>query len=319
MNLSRRSFLAGTAGTGAMVCAPSAAVFAAPKKAYDLSPVQVADGLWMIEGSTEYFTSENGGAIVNCALIETGTGIVIVDTGPSRRYGEALLEVARGLNGRGVTAIVITHHHPDHFFGNQVFGAAPIHALPETRALAASEGDGFADNMYRLLGDWMRGTEPVPPNADIASSLLEIGGRTFRTLPLSGHTGADLALLDQKTGTLIAGDLAFLNRAPTTPHADLDAWRAALSTLEGIDAAAILPGHGPLDRSGQSLAQTRAYIDWLEETLEDAALEGLDMVEIMATELPPEFAGMGAMPQEFHRSVAHLYPQIEREALPLGN
>ncbi|WP_150524880.1 quinoprotein relay system zinc metallohydrolase 1 [Roseibium sediminis] len=315
-DLTKRQFL-GAVGSTAVIAALPKSVFAAPLS-YDLAPVQVADGIWMIEGRTEYFSAENGGAIVNCALIETEAGIVLVDTGPSRKYGEALLDVARGLNGRGVAGVMITHHHPDHFFGNQVFSDKPIHALPETRALAESQGDGFADNMYRLLGDWMRGTEPAPPNTDVSSSVISIGGRSFETLPLSGHTGADLAILDQKTGLLIAGDLAFLNRAPTTPHADLPTWRAALDVLTEKNASAILPGHGPLDTSGASLAQTRDYLDWLEATLKQAALDGLDMVEIMDEPLPDRFAGMGAMPQEFHRSIAHLYPQIERDSMPLG-
>ena len=314
--LTKRQFLSAVGGVIATSSLPMS-VHAAPLS-YDLGPVQVADGIWMIEGRTEYFSTENGGAIVNCALIETDSGIVIVDTGPSRKYGEALLDLARGLNGRGVAGVMITHHHPDHFFGNQVFADKPIHALPETRALAASQGDGFADNMYRLLGDWMRGTEPVPPNTDVASSVISIGGRTLETLPLSGHTGADLAILDQKTGLLIAGDLAFLNRAPTTPHADLPTWRAALAVLEETKASAILPGHGPLDTSGTSLSQTRDYLDWLEATLKQAAVDGLDMVEIMDQPLPDRFASMGAMPQEFHRSIAHLYPAIERDTLPLG-
>lgn len=319
MHFNRRTFLSTTATVaGSALCAPQLPAFAAPKS-YDLAPVQISDGFWMIEGSTDYFSSENGGAIVNCALIETNDGLVIFDTGSSRLYGEALLELAKGLNGRGVAAIINSHHHPDHFFGNQVFAGLPIHALAETRKLAVTEGDAFADNMYRLLGDWMRGTEPVPPNTDILSSVLEIGGRTFQVFPLSGHTGADLALLDQKTGTLIAGDLAFFNRAPTTPHADITEWRDSLAVLEAANAAAILPGHGPLDRSGQSLTQTRSYLDWLEQTLTAAASEGLDMVEIMDAGLPSEHAALGAMPEEFHRSIAHLYPDIERTVLPRGN
>lgn len=288
-------------------------------RGYDLQPVPVANGLWMIEGSTDYFSKANGGAIVNCALIDTADGLVIVDTGSSRRYGEALIDLARGLNGRGVAAVVNTHHHPDHFFGNQVFTDKPIHALGETRQLAAADGDGFADSMYRLLGDWMLGTEPVPPNTDILTSVLAIGGRRLQVLPLSGHTGADLALLDQDTGTLITGDLTFFNRAPTTPHADLSAWRDSLDRLEAIEAAAILPGHGPLDRTGASIAQTRAYLDWLETILKSSAAQGLDMVEIMALDLPSGFADMGAMPEEFHRSVSHLYPRIERAAMPQAN
>jgi len=316
MNFSRRHTI-GLLGVG-LASARFPMVSAAPKKVYDLTPFKVADGLWMIEGATEYFTDENGGAIVNCVLVETQAGIVIVDSGPSKKYGEALLSAANQISGLGVAAVINTHHHPDHFFGNQVFANRPIHALSQTSALAASEGDAFSDNMYQLLGDWMRGTEPVPPNQALESSSLTVGGRTFRLLPLAGHTDADLALIDEKTGVMIAGDLAFLDRAPTTPHADLATWRQSIDYLAGIDVTAILPGHGPLDRNGVSLVQTRDYLNWLEQTLKNAAAEGLDMVEIMQIDLPEEFRKLGAMPQEFHRSVVHLYPEIEKAVMPLG-
>ena len=284
---------------------------------YDLAPRSVADGIWMLEGSTDYFSMENGGDIVNCAIIEGDDGLIVVDTGPSRRYGEAMLEVLRNLSGKPVAGVINTHHHPDHFFGNQVFEGIPIRALSETGALAQEQGEDFSDNMYRILGDWMRGTEVVPPTQSLTPGRLELAGRAFDVLPLAGHSEADLALLDISTGVLIAGDLAFLDRAPTTPSADLGTWRESLDTLSALEAAAVLPGHGAFDPALASLAQTRAYINWIETALRDAADEGLDMVEVMELPLPDRFAAMGAQPEEYHRSVSHLFPDIEADSLPL--
>ncbi|SDD74406.1 quinoprotein relay system zinc metallohydrolase 1 [Ruegeria marina] len=315
---SRRAALRLLAATAGAVVLP-APVFAQARHSYDLRPEPVLPGIWMIEGSTEYFSRENGGAIVNCAVLQGQTGLIVVDTGSSRRYGEALSATLRKLDLRGVSAVVNTHHHPDHYFGNQVFADRPIIALGGTMEAARSNGDAFSDNMYRLLGDWMRGTEPVPPNTVIASDEVQIDGRRFTALPLAGHTEADLVLVDAETGLMIAGDLAFLDRAPTTPHADLATWQASLDTLQAVAAPAILPGHGPLDRTGASLRQTSAYLTWLSETLTEAARTGQDMVEIMATPLPAEFAGMGAQPEEFHRSVSHLFPALERAILPRAN
>ncbi len=319
MQITRRSALT-TIVAGCAAVASTPLMAASPKRHYDLTPKKVADGLWIIEGSTEYFTDENGGAIVNCALLESDAGLIVVDTGVSLKYGEALRQVTSNIGALGVAAVFNTHHHPDHFFGNQAFAERPIYALAETKKLAEQEGDGFSDNMYRLLGNWMRGTEVVPPTEVLASSAITIGGRDLTVLPLQGHTDGDLALLDKKTGTLITGDLAFYNRAPTTPHADIDKWTASLQTLQSVGASAVLPGHGPIDRTGESLKQTAAYLGWLKTALQAAAAQGLDMVEIMHdTNVPAEFAAMGAMPQEFHRSVAHLYSDIERQAMPLTN
>lgn len=284
---------------------------------YDLKPKQVTDGIWMLEGSTEYFSMENGGDIVNCAIIEGSDGLTVVDTGPSLRYGQAMLDALTNLSGKPVTTVINTHHHPDHFFGNQVFTDIPIRALSQTGALAAEQGEDFSDNMYRILGDWMRGTEVVPPTQSLPAGEIVLGGRKLNVLPLSGHTEADLALMDVETGTVIAGDLAFLDRAPTTPSADLDKWRESLTAITDLDPSAVIPGHGPFDPSLRSLTQTRAYLDWIEETLIDAADQGFDMVEVMELPIPDEFAGFGAQPEEYHRSVSHLFPGIEAEALPL--
>jgi quinoprotein relay system zinc metallohydrolase 1 len=301
---SRRAALAGGA---AALCALRAPVFAAARSPYDLTPVEVADGVWMIEGATEYFSPENGGAIVN---------VVFIETGPSRRYGEALRLVMAARSPRGVAAVLLTHHHPDHWFGNQAFADRPIHALGATRAASEANGGAYAEAMYRLVGDWMRGTEPLPPSLTLEGPELVAGGRALRLMPLGGHTAADLAVLDERTGTLVAGDLAFLNRAPTTPDAELSRWRASLTALEALGPGGIVPGHGPFDRTGDSLRQTRAYLDWLEATLTAAAEGGLSMAEAGALPLSAEFAAMGAQPREFARSVSHLYPALERAALP---
>jgi len=299
---------------GAAVTVPAQA---RTRLSYELKPKQVADGIWMLEGLTDYFSMENGGDIVNCAIIEGAEGLTIVDTGPSRRYGEAMLDLLLNFSGKPVTTVINTHHHPDHFFGNQVFPDVPIRALSQTGVLAAEQGEDFADNMYRILGDWMRGTEVVPPTQSLPEGEITLGGRKLIVLPLAGHTEADLALMDTETGTVIAGDLAFLDRAPTTPSANLDKWRESLDVLGDLKPSAVIPGHGPFDPALTSLTQTRAYLDWIEETLVDAADQGFDMVEVMDLPIPDRFATLGALPEEFHRSVSHLFPGIEAEALPL--
>ena len=317
--MTRRRLL-GLVGTGgalaACCCFPANA---RQRHTYDLQPASVADGISMITGKPQYFDKSNGGAIVNCVLVETRAGVVIVDSGPSLRYGRTLRAIGEQLPTGKIAAIINTHHHPDHFFGNQAFADVEIFGLEGTIQQARAEGDAFSDNMYRLLGDWMRGTEVVPPGSNVKPGKMEIGGRTFTVFGLAGHTAADMAILDDKTGTLIAGDLAFHNRAPTTPHADLDLWRQSLDKLAAVRAKAIIPGHGPVERTGASLVQTKAYLDWLERTLKQAAADGLSMMEVMSLDIPPQFAAMGAMPQEFHRSVAHLYADIERQSMPLSN
>ncbi|HEX6736051.1 MAG TPA: MBL fold metallo-hydrolase, partial [Azonexus sp.] len=186
----------------------------------------------------------------------------------------------------------------------------------------AGEGNAFAENLFRLTGDWMQGTEVRVPERRLATGTTEIAGRRLRLLALDGHTGADLAIYDETSGVLFAGDLAFLDRAPTTPHADIGRWLAALDRLEAITRepgfTGLLPGHGPLARDAAPLRQTRAWLAWLQGALRRAADDGLDMNEVLARPLPAEFAALPVAAGEYRRSVSHLFPAIEQEILGAG-
>jgi len=285
--------------------------------AYRLDPQPVGDGLWLIRGVDAPIERANGGAIANITLIATDAGAVLIDAGPSLRYGEALDGLAKKLTGKPVTRVYLTHLHPDHTYGDAAFAPRQIAATPALIAELQREGAGFADGMYRLLGDWMRGTELHIPGHIVTTTEEAVGGRTFGIHALAGHSASDLALLDRRTGTLIAGDLVFHDRAPSTPHADLKVWRASLATLKALDHKTLVPGHGPFDPTpAAAIDQTRDWLDWVEKTLADAVAGGLDMVEAGAMPIPSRFAALKAARYELERSVAHLYPAMEAALLP---
>lgn len=283
---------------------------------YQLLPRQIAEGVWLVEGSTDNFAAENGGNIVNVGFIETAAGVVVIDTGPSRRYGEALRQRIEQVTGKPLLRVLLTHHHPDHVLGNQAFSDVPIAALPGTTRLLAEQGDAMAENMYRLVGDWMRGTEVVLPSEALEEGELEIGGRRLRLLALHGHTGADLAILDERSGVLFAGDLLFYQRALTTPNSPgLDVWLADLDRLEALPWKQIVPGHGPLATDAAPFVQMRDYLGWLDGVLRQGAEQGAEMNELIRAPIPERFAGVSLSRYELIRSVSHLYPRYERNAM----
>ena len=309
MMLTRRGLI-----TGGMALA---ALPAQARGRYAIDPVAIADGIWMIHGADAPIDPANGGAIANIAIIATPAGTVLCDCGPSLSYGQALRKVAEELTGRRVIRVYVTHLHPDHGMGIAAFDPAIVAALPGTIEALAHEGRGYSDAMYRLLNDWMRGTELVLPGRPITTGREDFDGRGLRLLALAGHSGADLALLDERSGLLIGGDLVFHDRAPSTPTADLPRWRASLDRLASEPHGGLVPGHGPFDPGGRAaIAQTRDWIDWLEDALTQAVQSGLDMVEAGELPIPPRFATMAAARYELQRSVSHLYPGLEARLLP---
>jgi len=286
---------------------------------YGLKAQRVADGVHAFIGKTEDFAPANGGNIVNTGFIVAPGGIIVIDSGPSRRYGEQMRRAIVAVDQRPLALVINTHHHPDHFLGNQAFAGVPLAALPGTIKGIGEEGNAFAENLFRLTGDWMQGTEVVVPGRPLQAGHQEIAGRRLRLLALAGHTEADLAIYDEESGVLFTGDLGFFERAPTTPHADVGRWLAALDVLEAITREpgfrAIVPGHGPVARDAAPLRQTRAWLNWLQMALRRSAEEGLDMNETMARAIPAEFAVLPLSASEYRRSVGHLFPGIEQEIL----
>ena len=282
---------------------------------YPMQPQQVAPDTYVIEGKTEDFSKQNGGFIVNTGFIVTNDGVVVIDTGVSRRFGEQQRAAIEKLTGKKILRVYITHHHPDHFLGDQAYADVPIYALPATRDGIAQQGESFSGNMYRMIGDWMRDTRVTPPTQAAKAGKETVGGHELELLALQGHTAGDLAIFDHTTGVLFAGDLVFNNRAATTPNATIATWLQTLDALQTLPFKTLVSGHGKVTNDKAPIAQTYAYLEWLATTLKNGAEQGLDMNEVMQTPIPDQFKDVALAQHELRRSVAHLYPALETAVL----
>jgi uncharacterized sulfatase len=286
---------------------------------YRLSAMPVAKDVYAFIGKSEDFSTTNGGNIVNTAFIVAPQGVIVIDSGPSLRYGQQMRRAISAITAKPIALVINTHHHPDHFLGNQAFADVPIGALAETRNGIVNEGNAFAENLFRMSGDWMKGTEVQAPTRPLSAGRIDIAGRSLRLVALDGHTGADLVVVDEASGVLFAGDLVFNGRAPTTPHADVAHWLVALDQLEALTREAgfraLLPGHGAVTTDAAPIRQTRAWLIWLSTAMREAAKAGLDMNDVLLRPLPPEFANLPLAASEYRRSVGHLFPAAEQDAL----
>lgn len=315
--LSRRRALELISATAGASVLPMFSVEAAPL-AYTLKPIKVVDGVWQIKGVYEPVTTANGGAIANSTILDSSEGAIIIDTGPSKRFGLQLAALAKELTGKGIARAYLTHIHPDHAFGCQAFEADQIAGTEGTVAGLKTMGESFANAMYALAGDWMRGTEVVLPGHVVTAPFEDIGNRRLRLLRMKGHTASDLVVFDEKTGIVVSGDIVFLDRAPTTPQATIPDWKVSLANLGGIPFSTMIPGHGPAEESVRGIEMTRRWITEIEQIISGAYERGLDMTEAMALPLPAWTEPIAMARYEYARTVQHLYPKIEAARLPLA-
>ncbi len=285
---------------------------------YKLKPILIAENTWVIPGPNEEFTRENGGHEINTAFINTEEGVVVIDSGPSRLFGMALHAKIKELTNQEITQIYLTNHLPDRFLGIQAFPLNLVAALPTTREQIRKVGSSLLDNMYRLVGDAMRGTELRMPEIEVVLKERNFGSHRLKFWSLKGHTPGDLVILDQKTGVLFTGGVVFNGRAPTTPFADIRDWHQELELIEKIDFKLLVPSHGEVSTDSSAISDTREYLNWLDQTFQRSAAQGLHMMEVMTIRKPESMKEKWELfEEEYPRTVVHLYPDYERDQLRL--
>lgn len=294
---------------------------------YRLAARALAPGVYVVEGDNADFTPANGCNIINTGFIVTPAGVLVINTGPSKKYGEQLRALVARTTPQPVVQVLHLNLHPDYFLGNQAFADVPRYATAATRAGMASEAAAYETNLYRLCGDWMKGTEHLLPDrtADdaVKTGRWVLGGREFELLEFSGHTRSDLVLVDRSSGVVFAGGLVFAQRVPTTPHARLADWMKSLDRAQApVNAGVwrtVVPSHGPVHGEGSGvsgISDTQAYLRWLDSSFSRYAEQGWDMNEVLRAPVPARFNNWAAFATEYVRNVAHLYPRYEKAALP---
>lgn len=275
----------------------------------------IAENTWMVEGLKEELSSSNCGHIGNQAFIATPSGVILIDSGSSPLFGEALKALIAQHASQPVRWVLNTHHHPDHFFGNAAFDEAQHLTLTTTRALMARDRDALIDNVERLTGRSLERSHITLPDA-IEAGDITLGSYPLSLYAMSGHSGGDLVIMDHATGVLFLGDMGFYQRAAATTHSPgLQQWLEELSGLRALDAKVAVPGHGPSATPDTIIDQTTQYLAWLDQHLSDVASEGLGANHALAVAIPDTLSTMVLTEYEFTRSVMQLYPRYEARLL----
>jgi quinoprotein relay system zinc metallohydrolase 1 len=278
---------------------------------FKLQPIQLSQNTYYFYGKEEYFSKQNGGDIANSAFIITDKSVILIDTGSSVGYAEQMKKEIYKITKKPIKHIINTHHHPDHFLGNNAFKTSDIYASMFTTNEIIQNGDLYIVNLVQIVNEAMKNTEIKSPNKVLSQQELILDSYKLKILHFEGHTKSDIVIYDENTKILFASDLIFNQRAIATTHANIDKWVDSLNQLEKIDYKILVPGHGIASKTKDPIKGNISYLKFLDSTLTKSAKLGLNVFEILNQEVPKDIRNYSMFEEEFERSIINLFPYYE--------
>jgi quinoprotein relay system zinc metallohydrolase 2 len=314
----RRGMMKGLAsfGVAALPCCFQHRALAATHADFALR--EIADGVFAFQGVDELMQPGNEGAICNLGVVVGTEAAAVIDSGGSLVEARAFIAAIQKVTSKPVRYLINTHMHPDHIFGNAAFRALGPTVVGHRNLPAALEARGayYLQSYRNELGDkLMEGIEIVPPTLFVDDTLeLDLGGRVLQLKAWeAAHTDNDLTVLDPASGTLFAGDLVFLGHLPTI-DGSLLGWLQQMDALAGIDAARVVPGHGPVSSEWpDALEPERRYFDVLAGDLRSAIKEGMPLAEAVKTAGRSEAPNWALFDEYNERNATTAYAELEWE------
>lgn len=278
--------------------------------------VMVAPDVYALLGSGGEITPENGGRTANVAFVVGPRGVIVVDTGISYREGEEIIAAVKSISTRPIRLVILTHPSQEAIFGAAAFQARGIPILAHRRSaeLIAARCDTCLRNLRATLGDEaMAATLVVKPDRLIDSDeTLELIGRPVRLIaPQWSSAPGAVAVFDEWSSTLIAGNLITINRIPDMRDANPKAWRDALVQLESMRCRHLVGGYGPVGNCAD-IAAFAHYFAALESRVEALMKDGVSLAELRDRCDLPEFARWDQYATLHPQNANYTYLRLER-------
>jgi glyoxylase-like metal-dependent hydrolase (beta-lactamase superfamily II) len=219
------------------------------------------------------YTAPESGWVVNSHIIELPTQLLLVDAQFTLANARAVAGYAATL-GKPISRLYITHCHPDHILGAQVFDV-PRFALEGVKARIAAMGDRVAEEEHARLGNAVPARATIPDRL-VAPGTEIIDGVQFEFRSLKNAESEDaLTLALPEEDIIITQDLLSNRVHLFLGEQRFDGWAAALEEHEKLPYRTVLAGHG-LPGGKELYNATLSYLASAESTLA-SAVNGEDL------------------------------------------
>ena len=251
---------------------------------------------------------------------------------------------AQSLTGRSTVAVINSHSHNDHIWGNQIFppetdiisttktrelitadwaeeyGWCRDHSQQRLEQLEAQLQEEPNEAARRLLSyvvtyyQAIVATMPVlsfrPPNVTFFDRLVFRGSKRLAELITfgGGHTSSDAVLYLPDEKIVFMSDLLFIGVHPYLADGDIDETLRILGQVTQLDPQSLVPGHGPVGTIDH-LELMVQYIDALNALVQDLMEDGATEEEITKSAMPETYKDW-MFPSFFPQNMKFLYERL---------
>jgi glyoxylase-like metal-dependent hydrolase (beta-lactamase superfamily II) len=262
----------------------------------DTKPELIADRVYVIP-------DQRVNLVPNVGFVVGEDAVLVVDTGMGIANAQRVLERARELADGRRLLLTLTHFHPEHGFGAQVFRneATIVYNATQLEELEAKFTEfiemfsGFAPEIAEILAP----VELARPHVAYRGEAdIDLGGKHVQLREVGpAHTRGDQVIFVPDEGVLFAGDLVENRFFPILPDADAHGSRW-IDVLADLEAAAfnwarawrrtttVVPGHGEVG-GAELLRDVRVLMETIRTRTTELAGSG-SSVEHIQQQLEPE-------------------------------
>lgn len=214
---------------------------------FNLKKFQVTKGTVSVikKGNVKIHSYKSGadGGIVTTQIIETKNKLIVVDTQFVKVYAEEVSKYIKSLK-KPVERVIISHEHPDHWFGSEYFKEYKIYANKFILDKLSDTAQSTVDTRKKQMGDTIT-SEAVIPKYVLNDGEEIIDGvkfvfETFKDVEAPYLTVVKLP----ESKVLIAQDLIYSNAHLVLINNQFEGWINSLEKLKLEGYETILPGHG---------------------------------------------------------------------------
>lgn len=247
---------------------------------------EVTKDVYAIVGELGNRTPENHGNNATFGFVVTSEGVVLIDSGGTRRGAEAIAAVIRTVTDKPVVRVINTGGQDHRWLGNDYFkqkGAEIFASEATVKDQKARVNDQFFV-LGNLVGEKaVKSTKAVYADTTFENAVAIKVGDTVFEIHHAGqaHTPGDSFVWLPQKSVMFSGDIVYVERMlGVMDHSNSKSWIGAYEAMVAFKPKHIVPGHGhPTDLQGAN-KDTYDYLTFLRQAVADFMEEGGDITDI---------------------------------------